>query len=648
MDHNAKGSADALTALKEVHELLSAHPSFGVVPVRVPSALARRTSLLGLAIKSYRFLRFGAKFDCGLTLLSFKLRVETPRTVILDLQWHATRIDAGLSVFIHFVDAADEIRFQGDYPLEIESPDTLGFIYSRRRVEVPKETPAGMYRVRLGVWRPTENKHVRLDRFRGCQREPAGWCHDAVILSSIELGEPQGMTSDPLGPIRESRPNPQAPAGTDSQRSIDQAHHANHGDAKEATADALKPFLDWFAVHSVDLAERMTNTEFESALGALLILYKSRPDLQAALPEVSGQDFKRFIDWTSRVAREDVTDSSAETLKPFPTVLDGLTQDSGTQSAKAGIATPAESVCDAYHAWYYSHEIWKTTKFLDVLTYKSVTDLWNYQEILTELKPSLVLELGTYQGGSALYFAETLRLVSPHFRVLTVDIDHNVVAERVRRHDCIELLESDTTNPKVAARFKELRRAYPGKAFCIVDSDHNREHVIAELMLLREVTEPGDYVVVEDGNINGHPVLPDWGVGPYEALEEYLERYPDDYISDVVREKKFGFTFAPKGFLIRRDSHTEPPPGPTTIAWNNRLEAQGQQRSDTERVIEQATSQAAHYKNLLDEQQQQTKDARDQLAEALSQAAHYKNLLDDQRQLRADAENRLRDRRNSE
>ncbi|MBV9768089.1 MAG: hypothetical protein JOZ32_00840 [Bryobacterales bacterium] len=43
-----------------------------------------------------------------------------------------------------------------------------------------------------------------------------------------------------------------------------------------------------------------------------------------------------------------------------------------------------------------------------------------------------------------------------------------------------------------------------------------------------------------------------WGPGPYEALEEYLRQYPNDYQPDREREEKFGFTFAPKGFLIRR------------------------------------------------------------------------------------------------
>jgi cephalosporin hydroxylase len=160
--------------------------------------------------------------------------------------------------------------------------------------------------------------------------------------------------------------------------------------------------------------------------------------------------------------------------------------------------------------------------------------------------------MGTWQGGSTLYFAEILQLVSPRSRVLSVDIDQSLVDQRVRRHNLVELLQCDTTGPLVASRFNELRREYGGQAFFILDSDHTKQHVLAELMSLRALTKPGDYVVVEDGNINGHPLLPDWGPGPYEALEEYLAKYPNDYTPDIERENKFGFTFAPKGFLIRR------------------------------------------------------------------------------------------------
>jgi cephalosporin hydroxylase len=209
------------------------------------------------------------------------------------------------------------------------------------------------------------------------------------------------------------------------------------------------------------------------------------------------------------------------------------------------------SAAEQYHSWYYETEVWKRTSFLGVPCQKSVSDMWNYQEILVDLKPSVVLEMGTLRGGSTLYFAEILQLIGTHSRILSVDIDQSVVDQRVRRHPRVELLQCDTTSPMVASRFAELRLVYGGRAFCIVDSDHTKQHVLGELMLLRSVTEPGDYVIVEDGNINGHPVLPDWGLGPYEALEEYLAQYPDDYTRDLERERKFGFTFAPKGFLIR-------------------------------------------------------------------------------------------------
>ena len=191
--------------------------------------------------------------------------------------------------------------------------------------------------------------------------------------------------------------------------------------------------------------------------------------------------------------------------------------------------------------------MWRRTTFLGVPCLKSVSDMWNYQEILTELQPSLIVEFGTYMGGSALYFAEIARRV-----VLTVDIDHNHVHHSVRNHPLIKLLQQDTTSPAVAERIVQLRAEHPGRAFFIADSDHHKQHVLSELLQLRSVTKYGDYVVVEDGIVNGHPVLPGWGPGPYEALQEYQTRYPGDYQTDKEREQKFGFTFAPKGFLIRR------------------------------------------------------------------------------------------------
>ena len=61
----------------------------------------------------------------------------------------------------------------------------------------------------------------------------------------------------------------------------------------------------------------------------------------------------------------------------------------------------------------------------------------------------------------------------------------------------------------------------------------------------------GDYLVVEDTCVNGHPLRPDFGPGPYEALEEFQRARPGVLERDVAREQKFGFTFAPRGYLIK-------------------------------------------------------------------------------------------------
>ncbi|MET2789164.1 CmcI family methyltransferase, partial [Mycobacterium tuberculosis] len=100
-------------------------------------------------------------------------------------------------------------------------------------------------------------------------------------------------------------------------------------------------------------------------------------------------------------------------------------------------------------------------------------------------------------------------------------------------------------------QIQRLKNEYPGKIFAILDSDHSMNHVLAEMKLLRPLLSAGDYLVVEDSNINGHPVLPGFGPGPYEAIEAYEDEFPNDYKHDAERENKFGWTSAPNGFLIR-------------------------------------------------------------------------------------------------
>ncbi|NEP44662.1 MAG: rhamnosyl O-methyltransferase [Okeania sp. SIO2H7] len=217
------------------------------------------------------------------------------------------------------------------------------------------------------------------------------------------------------------------------------------------------------------------------------------------------------------------------------------------KTAKTPVADPPL----AYHLWYYDTKIWKTTSWAGIRTLKSPSDMWNYQEIICSLKPSFIIEFGARFGGSALFFAALMKQISPRPKVFSVDIDLDSVSDLTKQEPIIELMAASSASPEVAKRITELREEYPGPVFAILDSDHSKSHVLKEMLLLRPLLKSGDYVVVEDSNINGHPVRPGWGDGPFEAVQEYFEKYPNDYEIDRGREQKFGFTFATNGFLKR-------------------------------------------------------------------------------------------------
>jgi cephalosporin hydroxylase len=208
--------------------------------------------------------------------------------------------------------------------------------------------------------------------------------------------------------------------------------------------------------------------------------------------------------------------------------------------------TAAREVVDAFHRLYYDapERTWQDTWFLGVATQKCPLDLWVYQEIVHRLRPELIVETGTAHGGSALYLATLCDLVG-RGEVVSVDV---LDLPGRPAHPRIRYIHGSSTDPAVV---EEVRAAAEGKSpvMVVLDSDHSYAHVRGEIEAYAGLVTPGSYLVVEDTNVNGHPVALDFGPGPYEAVEELLAR-GEGFVVDESCEK-FHMTFNPRGYLRR-------------------------------------------------------------------------------------------------
>jgi cephalosporin hydroxylase len=205
----------------------------------------------------------------------------------------------------------------------------------------------------------------------------------------------------------------------------------------------------------------------------------------------------------------------------------------------------ARRVVRAFNRVYYDDPgTWRDMTWLGVRIQKAPTDLFAYQEILHSVRPGLVVETGTRYGGSAHYLGDLCRLLD-HGRVVSIDVDPD--AERPP-HPRVSYVVGSSTDPAVLAR---VRAEAEGEAAVIVilDSDHSEAHVAAELRAYADVVTPGSYLIVEDTNVNGHPVLPAHGPGPWEAVEAFLRE--DARFEPDRRPERLLLTFNPRGYLRR-------------------------------------------------------------------------------------------------
>ena len=187
---------------------------------------------------------------------------------------------------------------------------------------------------------------------------------------------------------------------------------------------------------------------------------------------------------------------------------------------------------DTINLSWFGYQVWKCP-----------LDLWIYQELLVRHRPDVVVETGTFRGGSALFMAMILDHIGSG-TILSIDIKDG--AERPA-HPRITYITGSSVDPAIAANVNE--RVAGRRAMVILDSDHKADHVLAEIKAYASLVQIGDHLIVEDTNVNGHPADPEYGPGPMEAVERFLAGN-DEFAIDPHCER-FMMTLNPRGYLRR-------------------------------------------------------------------------------------------------
>lgn len=163
-------------------------------------------------------------------------------------------------------------------------------------------------------------------------------------------------------------------------------------------------------------------------------------------------------------------------------------------------------------------------------------DLARYRTVIDATQPEVIVECGTYCGGSARWF----RSLGPE--VITVDI--SAIVSPV---DGVTCVCGDSKDPATVESVISLVAGR--RTMVVLDSDHSAAHVAAEITAYGPLVTPGCYLVVEDGIVRWMDGEPYQG-SPLDAIEDLLVGSPE-WERDTEVEGMFPVTMYPAGWWRR-------------------------------------------------------------------------------------------------
>jgi cephalosporin hydroxylase len=191
-------------------------------------------------------------------------------------------------------------------------------------------------------------------------------------------------------------------------------------------------------------------------------------------------------------------------------------------------------------------------------------DMLRIQEVIYDLKPDVIVETGVAHGGSLVFYASICTAIGKG-RIIGIDIEirpHNRTAiEEHRLSPLISLVEGSSIDSDVVQSVKNLIGSAE-TVLVLLDSNHLKDHVLAELEAYSPLVSPGSYIVACDGimqKVAGAPrTAEDWSWNnPVSAVNEFIATHPEfesvepvwPFNEGKVRER---VTYWPKAFLRKK------------------------------------------------------------------------------------------------
>jgi len=203
-------------------------------------------------------------------------------------------------------------------------------------------------------------------------------------------------------------------------------------------------------------------------------------------------------------------------------------------------------------------------------------DMIGVQQLIWKLKPDLIIETGIARGGSLIFYASLLELISINQRnkkAKVIGIDINIKKKNlteIKKHPMfkrIKLFEGSSTEEKIYKKVYSYSKKYK-KIMVLLDSNHIEDHVYEELKVYAKLVSKNSYCVVFDTIIDDLPEVygkkRNWGKNnnPKTALRKYLKLINKKKHYDLENKKltfkidkniqnQLLITVAPDGYLKR-------------------------------------------------------------------------------------------------